>query len=111
MGNGAIKYLDRATGEIVTESVMGDGALRFAYNTLLESIVVQGNISQLLDGSFVGCSNLQQIVLQQTNPSKISVGWNLLDNTNATILVPQDCVANYANDYFWGHYSGRIRGY
>ena len=35
MGNGAIKYLDRATGEIVTESVMGDGALRFAYNTLL----------------------------------------------------------------------------
>lgn len=35
MGNGAIKYLDRATGEIVTESVMGDAALRFAYNTLL----------------------------------------------------------------------------
>ena len=35
MGNGAIKYLDRATGEIVTESVMGDAALRFAYDTLL----------------------------------------------------------------------------
>ena len=35
MGNGEIKYLDRATGEIITESVMGDAALRFAYNTLL----------------------------------------------------------------------------
>ena len=35
MGHGAIKYLDRATGEIITESVMGDAALRFAYDTLL----------------------------------------------------------------------------
>ena len=35
MGNGALKYLDRASGEIITESVMGDNALRFAYNTLL----------------------------------------------------------------------------
>lgn len=35
MGTGDIKYLDRTTGEIVTETVMGDGALRFAYNTLL----------------------------------------------------------------------------
>lgn len=30
-----IEYVDRATGERVTESVMGDGALRFAYETLL----------------------------------------------------------------------------
>ena len=35
MENGEIKYLDRATGEVITESVMGDAALRFAYNTLL----------------------------------------------------------------------------
>ena len=31
----APKYVDRATGETVVESVMGDGALRFAYETLL----------------------------------------------------------------------------
>lgn len=30
-----IEYIDRATGERVVESVMGDGALRFAYETLL----------------------------------------------------------------------------
>lgn len=30
-----IQYVDRATGERVTESVMGDGALKFAYETLL----------------------------------------------------------------------------
>lgn len=30
-----IEYIDRATGEKVVESVMGDGALRFAYETLL----------------------------------------------------------------------------
>ena len=35
MDNNSIKYLDRASGEIITETVMGDRALRFAYNTLL----------------------------------------------------------------------------
>ena len=30
-----VRYIDRKTGETVTESVMGDGALRFAYETLL----------------------------------------------------------------------------
>ena len=30
-----IKYIDRATGKLCTESVMGNGALKFAYNTLL----------------------------------------------------------------------------
>lgn len=32
---GRIEYVDRATGERTVESVMGDGALRFAYETLL----------------------------------------------------------------------------
>ena len=30
-----IEYIDRRTGDKITESVMGDGALRFAYETLL----------------------------------------------------------------------------
>lgn len=30
-----IQFIDRRSGELCTESVMGDGALRFAYNTLL----------------------------------------------------------------------------
>ena len=30
-----IEYMDRATGKRIVESVMGDGALRFAYETLL----------------------------------------------------------------------------
>lgn len=30
-----VEYIDRRTGEKITESVMGDGALRFAYDTLL----------------------------------------------------------------------------
>ena len=30
-----IEYVDRKTGERVAESVMGDKALRFAYETLL----------------------------------------------------------------------------
>ena len=35
MADKSIKYFDRASGEIITETVMGDRALRFAYNTLL----------------------------------------------------------------------------
>ena len=34
-GMKAVEYIDRASGERITESVMGDGALRFAYETLL----------------------------------------------------------------------------
>ena len=30
-----VEYIDRGSGEKITESVMGDGALRFAYETLL----------------------------------------------------------------------------
>ena len=32
-----IQFIDRASGNLITETVMGDGALRFAYNTLLGS--------------------------------------------------------------------------
>lgn len=32
---GAVEYIDRKSGERIVESVMGDGALRFAYETLL----------------------------------------------------------------------------
>lgn len=35
MADDAIKYIDRTTGRLCTETVMGDGALRFAYQTLL----------------------------------------------------------------------------
>jgi phosphatidylserine decarboxylase len=31
----SVEYIDRASGKKITESVMGDGALRFAYETLL----------------------------------------------------------------------------
>ena len=34
-GMKAVEYIDRASGGKITESVMGDGALRFAYETLL----------------------------------------------------------------------------
>ncbi len=35
MKNNEIKFIDRETGKLCTETVMGDGALRFAYETLL----------------------------------------------------------------------------
>ena len=35
MTHGEIKYIDRESGELIVESVMGDRALRFAYETLL----------------------------------------------------------------------------
>lgn len=35
MNQDPVVYIDRKTGEKVVETVMGDGALRFAYNTLL----------------------------------------------------------------------------
>ena len=56
-----VQYIDRASGKLVTESVMGDGALRFAYETLLGrtlwpvlfgSKIVSGIMGRFYDSRF-----------------------------------------------------------
>ncbi len=77
----------------------------FAGNKTVRSIVVQQNIGMLYDGSFDGCSALDQIFLMHSDPSGISVGYGLRDGASFRICVPADALGAFKNDYFWGNYA------
>ena len=84
----------------------------FRSSTVLESIVFQKNIRLLYDDSFSGCKKLKIIELKQTSAAAVSVGFGLLNGTDqAYIRVPQESIAEYLNDYFWGHYAGHYETY
>lgn len=73
-----------------------------------ETIVIPENVTQIEDYAFSNCAGLNQIVLEQKDPSKCIVGQHLLDGTGAEILVPQMSVDSYKRNYFWSVYAGRI---
>ncbi|MCD8308530.1 MAG: leucine-rich repeat domain-containing protein [Clostridia bacterium] len=82
----------------------------FAGNTAIQCVTVQENISTIADDSFNGCTSLKKIILTHGQPSDISVGYGLLNGTDADIYVPQDSVSAFKNNYFWGHYADKIYG-
>lgn len=55
MSGKPVEYVERATGRRVTESVMGDGALRFAYETLLGRTVWPVLFGSGFLSSLLGC--------------------------------------------------------
>ena len=86
--------------------------LVFFDNKNIEKITVQENIHTLSNGSFMGCTNLESIVLRHGEPADISVGYGLLDGAgNCRILVPQGALSQFENNYFWGKYARQLQGY
>jgi len=83
------------------------GALKDAQQ--LEEIRLQENIRLIEDEAFAGCAGLKRIVLDQTSPSRIMAGRNLLGGTHAVLLVPEDCADTYRTNYTWALYSTRIQ--
>ena len=83
----------------------------FAGNTKLVEITIQGNITSIPNGSFKGCTTLKKVILTHEKPSDISVGYRLLDGTNAKIYIQNAYVNTFTNDYSWGYYEQKIVGY
>lgn len=54
MSHNEIKFIDRETGKLCTETVMGDGALRFAYETLLGRTLWFGMFYSKLPSALLG---------------------------------------------------------
>ncbi len=77
----------------------------FAGDEILLEVTIQENIRQIYDGSFAGCSSLQRIHLQQTDPEKCSVSEGLLAGTSGILYVPAEQVSNYMTNYFWSRFS------
>lgn len=83
----------------------------FQGNQMLQKVTVQENCRRLPDNAFSG-SNIEGLYLTQTDPSKIGVGFHLLDgNPGIKIYVKRGCLSSFQLDYFWGHYSGRYAVY
>lgn len=82
----------------------------FAGNTEVERITVQANIRTLYDGSFEGCTNLKELVLEHGSPSDISVGYDLDRGCDCRIYVPEEALSAFKNNYFWGSYAEKLYG-
>ena len=84
----------------------------FSGNTTIKEITIQENIRMLEDASFSGCTALEKIILEQTSPEKISVGYDLMNGTgNCFIYVKQEAVTTYLNNYFWSTYTAWFKTY
>ena len=91
--------------------VKGFDAALFAGNETIEEITLQENVAKIANGSFSGCRKLKKIILTHTKPSALSVGYYLLDGTNARVYIGQEYVNAFINDYFWGYYEQKIVSY
>lgn len=92
--------------------VRGFDAGVFADDFMLKSIKIQNNVTRLRDQCFSDCANLEKIILTQTNPEALSVGFSLLEGADkAYIYVKESSLSAYTMNYFWGHYRERYITY
>ena len=86
--------------------------LVFFDNKNIKSITIQENIHTLSDGSFLGCDNLTDIILNHAEPADIAVGYRLLEGAgNCVIYVPKGSLSQFKNNYFWSRYARQLQGY
>ena len=68
----------------------------------MTSITIPNSVTWIGDCVFSGCENMKEIILFQTDPSKIKVSERSgLYKTQATLYVPNEGVAAFQKDSFW----------
>ena len=86
-----IRYIDRASGQLCTESVMGNGALNFAYNTLsgrsLWGLLFNTGFLSRLMGSFydsrLSCNSIKSLLaIPGLNASEAEKDWQSYHSFN-----------------------------
>ena len=77
-----------------------DNAFSWSYE--LKSITIPTSVTKIGRWAFDGCENLKEIILFQTDPSKIKVTESSgLQKTQITLYVPKEGVAAFQKDPFW----------
>ena len=82
----------------------------YAGNEDIRTVTIPEEITLIEDGAFEGCTQLQAIILENTHPSEIRPGQELLRGTDADIYVKDEALSEYRLNYFWSMYAGRIQG-
>ena len=102
IGDLAFRWCEALTSINIPNSVteIGEGAFRWC--EALTSINIPDSVTEIGRWAFDGCENLKEIILYQTDPSKIKVSERSgLYKTQATLYVPKEGVAAFQKDSFW----------
>lgn len=92
------------------KAVLAISAGAFKDCTNMKTLVIFDNIIQLYDGMLSGCKTVTDIYLYNKDCTKISIGTQLLSGApkDVVIRVPYESFGNYAADYFWSVYAGKL---
>ena len=82
----------------------------FRGNTRLSAVTIPDSILAIYDGSFSGCTRLQEIKLLGKTPC--GVGTDLFAGTDGfRVYVPSSALEVYQTHYNWGAYKEYLTGY
>lgn len=102
IGKGAFCGCRKLTSINIPESVTEIGEYAFEGRKILTSINIPNSVTWIGDWAFSGCENLKEIILFQTDPSKIKVSEHSgLQKAQITLYVPKEGVAAFQKDPFW----------
>ncbi|MDD7654586.1 MAG: leucine-rich repeat domain-containing protein, partial [Sodaliphilus sp.] len=86
----------------IPNSVTKIGNWAFEGCTALTSITIPNSVTKIGYEAFYECKNLKEIILFQTDPSKIKVTENSgLQKTQITLYVPKEGVTAFQEHWFW----------
>ena len=90
--------------------VLAIGEKAFAGCAVLDTLVIYDNIAQFNDRVFEGCIRLEAIVFNADEANSVAVGDDLFGGApeSCKIYLPRDGFGNFAADYFWSRYAGRM---
>jgi hypothetical protein len=90
--------------------VLAIGERAFSGCDMLEKLTIGDNIAQFYDYAFEGCGRLEAIILNIAEPGAAAVGDNFLGGAGdgCRIYVSREAFGNFATDYFWSKYSGKM---
>ena len=106
IGEGAFCGCWKLTNVNIPNSVREIREWAFSGCKAMTSITIPNSVTEIGDWVFSDCENLKEIILYQTDPSKIKVSERSgLYKTQATLYVPKEGVAAYQKDPSWSEFA------
>ena len=102
------RLIQGCTNTVIPESVTEIGEWAFDECEALTSINIPDSVTEIGRWAFDGCENLKEIILYQTDPSKIEVTERSgLQKKKAqiTLYVPKEGVAAFQKDPSWSEFA------
>ncbi|MDY5952406.1 MAG: leucine-rich repeat domain-containing protein, partial [Sodaliphilus sp.] len=106
IGDRAFEGCSALTFITIPNSVKKIGNWAFEGCTALTSITIPNSVTKIGYEAFYECKNLKEIILFQTDPSKIEVTERSgLQKAQITLYVPNEGVAAFQKNPFWSEFA------